>query len=282
MSTSANAGQIEFWNGEVGRLWSDQVEDRETLTAEVTAILSRLVNRGDRILEIGCGGGGLSLALAAAAGVSGEVLAVDVSVPLLDRARQRATAAGLNNLQFRLVDAQDAELPPAHFDLLVSQFGVMFFADTTGAFANLRRSLRSGGLARFAVWGPIDRNPFFGIPRAAAVAQLGPPSVPPGQGPGPFGLSNPEQARLHLVNAGFLDAASAAVDVTLSVAGDATATGEALLHTGPAAALLRQKDGTDADRRAIAARIVEGFRRYETPKGLQVPATILMLSGRAP
>jgi SAM-dependent methyltransferase len=166
-----NAGQAEFWSGEVGRRWLEQEAANEALTAEVSARLVAAVRPGDQVLEVGCGPGGLSLLLARAAGPQGQVLGLDISGLLLARAEERRRDDGATNLVFQVADAQDAALPSGRFDLVVSQFGVMFFADTLAAFANLRGALRSGGGALFAVWGPVGANPGFAIPRAAATSR---------------------------------------------------------------------------------------------------------------
>lgn len=274
-----NADQAAFWNGDIGRRWSACEAEHETLTREVGERLLAAAGPGLRVIEVGCGTGSLSLALARRVGPEGTVLGIDISGPMLDRARERGRAEGLANLGFRQDDAQDADLPPA--DLILSQFGVMFFADPVAAFANLRAALRPGGRVLCATWGSPDRNPWFGIPRAAAAARLGASALAPGAGPGPFGLCDGARAETILRAAGFSDAAATPVSLMLHVAGGSAGAADWLTTTGPASALLREKGGSDTDRVAIRAEIAAAMRDYDTPAGLRVPAVVLFLSGRA-
>lgn len=111
----------------------------------------------DRVLDIGCGTG-LSTREAARAAVSGSALGVDVSAPMLERARQLSDNAGLTNVTFEQADAQVHRFPPEHFDLCVSRFGTMFFADPLAAFSNIGRALRPSGRLVLLVWQARERN----------------------------------------------------------------------------------------------------------------------------
>jgi ubiquinone/menaquinone biosynthesis C-methylase UbiE len=107
----------------------------------------------DRVLDIGCGTG-QSTREAARAAVSGSAVGVDVSAPMLERARQLSVDQGLANIAFQQADAEVHCFPPTCFDLCISRFGTMFFADAVGAFTNIGRALRpaarpgDAGLAR--------------------------------------------------------------------------------------------------------------------------------------
>ena len=99
---------------------------------------------------MGCGAGTTTLALARSVGAQGRVVGLDVSAPLLARARERAAAAGLaGRIEWIEGDAQQHALPAQHFDLLFSRFGVMFFADPVAAFRNLAAALRPGARLTF-------------------------------------------------------------------------------------------------------------------------------------
>jgi len=115
------------------------------------------VRPGDRVLDIGCGTG-QSTREAARAAVGGSVLGVDLSAQAVELARRLSEQEGLRNVTFRQADAQVHRFPPRHFDLCISRFGTMFFADPVAAFANTGTALRPGGRLVILVWQGRDRN----------------------------------------------------------------------------------------------------------------------------
>src|ERR1700754_1932083 len=136
-----NADQIAYWNGPNGQRWTDRQASQDVLLAEVAQLLiDRIAPKaGDRIVDIGCGCGATSIALAGRVAPDGFVLGVDISAPMLARARQLAPKGA--PVDFVLADATVYPFDPEYFDLLVSRFGVMFFAEPAVSFANLRRAL---------------------------------------------------------------------------------------------------------------------------------------------
>lgn len=158
------------------------------------------VGSNDRVLDIGCGTG-QSTREAAHAAVSGSAVGVDVSAPMLDRARQLSDAQGLANITFQQADAQVHRFPPAHFDLCISRFGTMFFADPVAAFTNIGRALRPAARLVLLVWQERDRNEWATAIRETLAAA----SAKPG-GPDPFSLADPTVTEGILAAAGFADA----------------------------------------------------------------------------
>ena len=140
---------------------------------------------GERAIDVGCGCGATTIALAGRVGESGHVLGVDISEPMLARARERCAELRLTNVELMRSDAQQAQLPPAH-DLAFSRFGVMFFDDPTAAMANIGRGLEPGGRLVFVCWQDRNRNPWMGIPMAAALQHVPAPPAPDADAPGPF------------------------------------------------------------------------------------------------
>jgi SAM-dependent methyltransferase len=158
---------------------------------------------GQSVLDVGCGCGQTLLQLADLVGPSGRVVGVDISPPMLARARERAAARP--EISLVEADAQSYPLPPASFDAVYSRFGVMFFEDPRAAFANLSAALRPGGRLAFVCWQAIERNPWAAIP-LAAVQRLQPtatPRAPPAGPPGPFSFADPDHVRAILSAAGF-------------------------------------------------------------------------------
>jgi SAM-dependent methyltransferase len=147
------------------------------------------VGRHDRVLDIGCGAG-LTTREAARAATAGHALGVDVSEPLLERAR--ALSADLPNIAFRHADAQVHPFPRAQFDLGISRFGTMFFADPAAAFTNIGLALRPDARLVLLVWQSAERNEWSAV-------------FPPAPGPNPFSLADPAATQSTLTAAGFAD-----------------------------------------------------------------------------
>ncbi|RUM00379.1 class I SAM-dependent methyltransferase [Rhizobium chutanense] len=153
---------------------------------------------GDRVLDIGCGAGQTTREAARAA-TQGEVVGVDTSAEMLEVARQRSADEGLRNVVFEQADAQFHAFPAASFDLCISRFGVMFFADPAAAFANIGRAMRPGARLVWMVWQSRERNDWSGAIRQA----LAPGTAVSTGGPNPFSLGDPPIARDLLSDAGF-------------------------------------------------------------------------------
>ncbi len=145
---------------------------------------------GERVVDIGCGGGLTTVAVGRAVGPDGYVLGVDLSVPMAALAADRAREAGLSHVRFLNIDAQEADFPGAPFDVAMSRFGVMFFADPFAAFANIARQLRPGGRIVFACWQSAEQNTWR--PREV-LERYAPPPPPRSDGlptPGPFAFGD--------------------------------------------------------------------------------------------
>ena len=213
-----NAAEIAYWNGPGGERWVSHQRMQDALLAEVAErLMERAAARdGETILDIGCGAGTTSIALARQVAPDGRVLGVDVSAPLLERARQHAPA-GLP-VEFALGDASVFPFAPAGADLLFSRFGVMFFADPAGAFANMRKGLRGGARLLFACWQEPRHNPWLILPLQAAyrhVPRL--PEVGP-EDPGPFAFASEARVRGILERAGFGAITLEPVDLSFDLA----------------------------------------------------------------
>jgi len=158
----------------------------------------------DRVLDIGCGAGETTRDAARAAS-SGAVLGVDISAPMLERARRLALEAGLKNIRYELGDAQVHPFKRASFDVIISRFGTMFFADSDAAFANLARASRAGARLVMMVWQSRARNEWAtAIPDALAVPDSGARLT---WGEGLFSLAEPDRVEAILREAGFADVA---------------------------------------------------------------------------
>ena len=180
-ANQTNQAERERWNDP---FWSEHWPKRERFTESVTPLLLRALELkpGERVLDIGCGGGPATSAAAAMVGNAGQAVGADISVPLVDLARKRAAASGAGNISFQVKDVQQDRVDGGPFDAAMSQFGVMFFDEPKTAFANIRAQLMPGGRLAFACWQSPAKNPWFLGPLLADLVPP-PPQPPPGQEP---------------------------------------------------------------------------------------------------
>ena len=207
-----NADQIAYWNGVGGRRWTDRQERQDVILAPVSELLfaRTAVEPGERVIDIGCGCGSTTIELARRVGPTGHVVGVDVSVPMLARARDRALPG--MPIEFVEADATVYRFPRGLADLLCSRFGVMFFADPASSFANLRGALRSGGRLVFACWREPQANPWMALPLREVYKHV--PDLPQSgpEDPGPFAFAQADRVRRILDQAGFSAIALVPVD----------------------------------------------------------------------
>jgi ubiquinone/menaquinone biosynthesis C-methylase UbiE len=281
-SDARNADEIAFWNGPGGERWLRRQASQDTLLAPIADILlERAAARaGEFVLDIGCGCGATSLALARRVAPAGHVLGIDVSAPMLQRARELAPS-GLT-VEFALSDATVHAFAPGRADLLCSRFGVMFFADPARAFANMRRGLRPGGRVVFACWRQARENPWLMLPLQEAyrhVPRL--PEVGPDD-PGPFSFADDGRVRRILEAAGFEAIGLDPVDLNLDLANGAGL--EAALDTavgmGPAS---RALDGQPEPlRQAATASIRAALAQRQVGNSVPLPAALWLVSAANP
>ena len=164
----------------------------------------------------------------------------------------------------READAQVAPLPAGHFDVVASRFGVMFFDDPVAAFANLARATKPGGRLAFVCWQPVDRNPWFAEPLAAAMAVVPDPKLPPPGSPGPFAFSNPERV-CEVLRAGGFEAMTVE---SLTVELDSGTPDEAAAFTINSTMVRRLAgDADDAVKEAVGVAIRAVMDRHRAPDG---------------
>ena len=245
------------WNVDAGPSW---VLNEQHLDAMLEPFLDRLMDVaqptiGERALDIGCGCGATTIALAQAVGATGAVLGIDLSGPMLDRARERLDALGCHNATLQQADAQQLALSPVH-DLAISRFGVMFFDDPVGAMANVGGGLRDGARLVFVCWQPLARNPWMKVPIDAVLPLVPPPPPVVPDAPGPYAFADRDRVHRILGAAGFSDIAIDPMEGKLLLGGMASLDAAATFatQTGALRGLLGSADGPTTERAVQAVR----------------------------
>jgi ubiquinone/menaquinone biosynthesis C-methylase UbiE len=276
-----NADQIAYWNGPAGQRWADRQAAQDILLGPVANILIDRAKpqAGERVIDIGCGSGVTTIAFARKVAPSGHAFGVDISAPML--ARARASAPKELPVDFTLADATVYPFDPASFDLLASRFGVMFFADPALSFANMRKALKPSGRLAFACWREPRENPFFMAPLQAAYKHV--PKLPQ-QGPedpGPFAFASEERVRRILDAAGFAGVQMEPCPLLLDAAIGRGLDGavQAALEIGPAS---RALEGQPAELRAAAANSIrEALTAFAKGDAVLLPASIWIVTAKA-
>ena len=203
-SHDRNADQFAFWNGPAGQRWAERQAAQDVLLKPIADLVvdRAKLKSGECVIDVGCGSGATSIAFAREVAPSGRVLGIDVSEPMLARARELAEREGIRNVGFVQADAQDHDFRPEYFTLGVSRFGTMFFSDPVVAFANIGRALRTGARLVQLVWQAADHQEWHVAVRAALSGGHVSATSAPAAGD-PFTLADPRVVRDVLTAAGF-------------------------------------------------------------------------------
>jgi SAM-dependent methyltransferase len=277
-----NTAQAEYWNANAGRKWTEHQEHQDQVLRPVSdrLIAAAKPKPGERVIDVGCGCGATTIQFAERVGPSGAVLGLDVSAPMLARARERAPQ-GLP-ITLALADATVHDLTSHGADLLVSRFGVMFFADPAKSFANLRKGLKPGGRLVFACWREPKQNPWLILPLREAARHAPPlPQTNP-EDPGPFAFASEPRVRRILGDAGFVDIDLEPQDLELDIAvghGLETAV-RAAMTIGPTSRIL---DGqSEAVRAAATADIRKALATHAQGESVPLGAAIWIVTATNP
>jgi ubiquinone/menaquinone biosynthesis C-methylase UbiE len=275
-SSQSNSDQEAYWNSNAGRKW---VEFQDELDRLLERVNDRLLQRckielGERVVDIGCGTGAATMSVASLVGESGLALGVDISKTLLDCARSRSSNISDGRIEYTLADAQTWRFDADSFDLVTSRFGMMFFANPVLAFKNLALALRKGGRMSFVSWADVSANPWFTIPRDAAIDQLGKPAPTSPTAPGPLAFASVDYV-LNIMNEAGLDAGSADTEqVDLLYSGSVAQAAHLASNVGPAMRILKEFGGGSADIEAIKKKVTAGFQKFKVDDEVRIPATL--------
>ena len=274
----SNTDQAEYWNTKAGPKWVRNQEpmDQRMMPLTVELLQRAGVEKGQRVLDVGCGGGATTVRLAERVGETGHVLGIDISQTMLQSARERC--ADYPWVQLENVDAQVHDFDGQAFDLLVSRFGVMFFADPYAAFANLRTALRPDGRLQFVCWAGIEHNPWFSLPLETATRHLGPMDPVAPRSPGPLAFSDPDYVKDILGKAGFRNIEVDSFKTHMSSTDTPESQADLYLELGPAARLVADRNPDPATVLALRSDLVSALRQHHKNGVVSLGATVQYVS----
>ncbi|NIA67733.1 class I SAM-dependent methyltransferase [Pelagibius litoralis] len=275
----ANSAQVEHWNGMTGRAWVDvqPVLDQMFAPLEDLLLETPAVAAGHRVLDVGCGTGSTTLAVARKVGEHGRCVGMDVSEPMIAAAQARADRAGLP-AAFICADAQAYGFEPAGFDVIVSRLGVMFFDNPVRAFENLRHAAREKAALSFIAWRGPEENPFLTTPERASAPLL--PDIPARRvgAPGPLAFAEEAVGRRVLQQSGWAEIEIRPVDLACSFLE------KDLIHyftrIGPLGQILQETD--ERTRAQVIETVRTAFDPYVKGAEVRFTAACWMAGARAP
>ncbi|MBI1260932.1 MAG: methyltransferase domain-containing protein [Rhizobiales bacterium] len=280
-----NAQQIEEWNGRVGERWVLHQDRLDRMLAPMSAAVlsAAALKSGEQVLDIGCGCGATTLEAARILGPNGHVTGVDISDPMVKRARERATAAKID-ATFNVADAATYHFKAAQFDAMISRFGVMFFDNPPAAFANIRASLKATGRMAFVCWRSMPENDWLGAPLKAAMPFLPPMEKTEPGAPGPFAFADRDRLNGILSEAGFRSIRIEAHDegLTMGTSANGDAVDDALVQAmeiGPLSRMLAKQP--DDIRQTARTAVREALLDYVTPQGVVMSGAVWIVTAKA-
>jgi ubiquinone/menaquinone biosynthesis C-methylase UbiE len=285
VSAQSRSQYVDFWNN---ILVPKFVRWRHILVGGLTLHSERIfpslqVNKGDRVVDAGCGFGDTAIELARLVGPTGSVLAVDCCDGFLEYGRRDARAAGLSNVTFLEADVQSYPFEPVH-DFCFSRFGTQFFENPVAGLRNMRTSLKPGGIMTMVVWRGIKDNPWLGHAKDIVLKFL----PPPGEnaqtcGPGPFSMADTDVVSKQLEIAGYKDIEFEQIDAQVFVGNDLDDAVAFQLAIGPAGEVYREAGKLAEGRHEeIANALKTALAKYRRPNGVIMDSSSWKVTGRNP
>lgn len=280
MQTIVNIEQARAWNGAEGKHWADHADRYNAVNAGTNDPLfaAAAIGADDRVLDIGCGTG-QTTRIAAGLASGGSAFGIDLSAPMLERARRTALAENIENVTFQQGDAQVYPFPAGGFDVAISRAAVMFFANPVAAFANIGSALRRGGRLAFVALGDLAGSDlgrlYSGVFGRYLPEHYGEPGAE-----GPASLADPVRANGVLTAAGFTRVTATPFSVPMRFGADAVDAADFLLSFGPVPHFLRAAG--EAERLGVRAALLTELGRHERADGVSLSCPALLVKAVRP
>lgn len=277
---TANPEMLAAWNGDEGVQWAHHGAHYEaSMRAHGLRMLDAAAIRPNaRVLDVGCGSGDTTLDAARRAS-TGTALGVDLSVPMLERARAGARDEGITNVVFEQADAQLYPFAEASVDVVISRFGSMFFSDPVAAFANIGRAMAPGGRMAIATWQPLDGNEWQRALIGALAMGRDIPSPPVGA-PGPFGLADRRYVEDVMDQSGWREVHVEDLRESVNFGPDTDDAFAFVSDTGIARGLLRELD--EGQQRAALDQLRAVLDAHDTGHGVLFDSSAWLVTGHRP
>ncbi len=274
----ADHEQRKLWNGVAGSAWVEMQESLDQILKPFEHLLleAASLGRAVRVLDVGCGTGGTTVAAARQLGANGSCVGIDISEPMLAAARARAERES-TPASFICANAQVHEFEPATFDRIISRFGIMFFDDPVRAFANLRRAAAEKGELRFVAWRSAAENPFMTTAERAAAPLL--PNLPARQpdAPGQFAFGDRSRVATILKESGWAEIDIRPIDVDCCLPEKDLV--RYLTRLGPLGLVLQEQD--ERTRAQVIRTVRAAFDPYVHGAEVHFTAACWMVAARA-
>jgi SAM-dependent methyltransferase len=231
------------------------------------------VRKGQRVLDVAAGAGEQTIVTAQRVGPTGSVLATDISSNILEFAQNAAREAGLSNVDVRVMDGENLELPEESFDAVISRVGLIYFPDQHKALTGMKRVLKPGGRVAAITYSTPENNRFFSVPVSIIRRRANLPPPLPGQ-PGPFSLGSPGVLEAAFKKAGFRDIQ---VKLVLSPLRMRSAAECVRFERESFGALHQMLSGVpEAERPSVWAEIESELKKFEGPEGFVGPCEMVV------
>ena len=283
--SEANIDQKKFWSGKGGDVWVQRQQAMDTMLRPLgEAALQKLeLNEDTNVLDIGCGCGNTTLSIAKKIKPTGRVTGLDISEPMLQRARESAQELSLENTSFQCVDVQTEDIGVNSFNAAFSRFGVMFFEDSIAAFTNINKSLVSGSPLSFVCWQSPIRNPWQSLFVQEVKKFIDLPAPPP-RSPGPFAFMESDYVNSILEDSNFenIEIEGHEADVNMFSGRSLSDSVNDYISINPVVSEML-KDTSNELKQEIVNSAIEVFSPYYSDKGLIFPSsTWLVTAKKAP
>ena len=278
--SEVNKNQRDFWSGKGGDIWVERQNAMDTMLSPLgEAALNKLnLNEGENGLDIGCGSGHTTLNIAKRISPDGQVTGLDISEPMLKRAKESANEMSISNASFNCVDVQTDDMGEEVYSAAFSRFGVMFFEDPVAAFCNINKSLITGASLSFVCWQSPALNPWQSLFIEAVKKYVDLPSPPP-RSPSPFAFMESEYVSSILEESNFQNIMIEGHEAEVNMFSGRSLSDSVkdYISINPVVSGML-KDSTEQEKTEIINSAIEAFSPYYSAKGLMFPSATWLVT----